>query len=155
MIPFVVVVTSSSSSTTVFTRSVDVTSSSSSHRFEHPRARPDRSIDYDAPVEYARAPIAVIVVVAHMGANAVVRPNRKSADRADMMIVSRVVVSRLRRSSSRSSCVTSVDRSIDRSVIRSIDRSVVHSVDRSVVQSIAIGGSIAMGRRVIRAHYKV
>jgi hypothetical protein len=36
-------------------------------------------------VEYARAPIAVIVV-AHMGANAVFLPNAKSADRADMMM---------------------------------------------------------------------
>lgn len=35
-------------------------------------------------MEYARAPIAVIVV-AHMGANAVFLPNAKSADRADMM----------------------------------------------------------------------
>ena len=43
-----------------------------------------RSIARDVPVEYARAPIAVIVV-AHMGANAVFLPNAKSADRADMM----------------------------------------------------------------------
>ncbi len=44
-----------------------------------------RSIARDVPVEYARAPIAVIVV-AHMGANAVFLPNAKSADRADMMM---------------------------------------------------------------------
>jgi len=53
----------------------------------------ETSIDRDVPVEYARAPIAVIVVVAHMGANAVVRPNRKSADRADIVASGWMVVS--------------------------------------------------------------
>lgn len=53
----------------------------------------ETSIDRDVPVEYARAPIAVIVVVAHMGANAVVRPNRKSADRADIVARGWMVVS--------------------------------------------------------------
>ena len=48
------------------------------------RSRRRGSIARDVPVEYARAPIAVIVV-AHMGANAVFLPNAKSADRADMM----------------------------------------------------------------------
>ena len=50
------------------------------------RSRRRGSIARDVPVEYARAPIAVIVV-AHMGANAVFLPNAKSADRADMMSV--------------------------------------------------------------------
>ena len=49
------------------------------------RSRRRGSIARDVPVEYARAPIAVIVV-AHMGANAVFLPNAKSADRADMMM---------------------------------------------------------------------
>ena len=49
------------------------------------RSRRRGSIARDVPVEYARAPIAVIVV-AHMGANAVFLPNAKSADRADMMV---------------------------------------------------------------------
>ena len=49
------------------------------------RSRRRGSIARDIPVEYARAPIAVIVV-AHMGANAVFLPNAKSADRADMMM---------------------------------------------------------------------
>ena len=48
------------------------------------RLRRRDSIARDVPVEYARAPIAVIVV-AHMGANAVFLPNAKSADRADIM----------------------------------------------------------------------
>ena len=48
------------------------------------RLRRRGSIARDVPVEYARAPIAVIVV-AHMGANAVFLPNAKSAERADMM----------------------------------------------------------------------